>query len=110
MEAIFIWSMRPAPPLPWATLAVMEMESMNTLLDFIIQPLGYAFMVRGLIAALLTGIVCATVGSYVVLRGMAFFGDALAHALLPGIAIGYLVSGGAREPVFWWALLTAVLR
>ncbi len=82
---------------------------MNTLLDFIIQPLGYAFMVRGLIAALLTGIVCATVGSYVVLRGMAFFGDALAHAMLPGIAIGYLVSGGAREPVFWWALLTAVL-
>ena len=82
---------------------------MNTLFDFIIQPLGYAFMVRGLIAALLTGIVCATVGSYVVLRGMAFFGDALAHAMLPGIAIGYLVSGGAREPVFWWALLTAVL-
>ena len=82
---------------------------MNPLLDFITQPLGYAFMVRGLIATLLTGIVCATVGSYVVLRGMAFFGDALAHAMLPGIAIGYRVSGGAREPVFWWALLTAVL-
>lgn len=79
------------------------------MVDFILQPLQYAFMVRGLIAALLTGIVCATVGSYVVLRGMAFFGDALAHAMLPGIAIGYLVSGGAREPLFWWALLTAVL-
>jgi len=84
----------------------MEKTSM---IDFILQPLQYAFMVRGLIAALLTGIVCATVGSYVVLRGMAFFGDALAHAMLPGIAIGYLVSGGAREPLFWWALLTAVL-
>lgn len=79
------------------------------MIDFLTQPLQYAFMVRGLIAALLTGIVCATVGSYVVLRGMAFFGDALAHAMLPGIAIGYLVSGGAREPLFWWALLTAVL-
>lgn len=79
------------------------------MIDFLLQPLQYAFMVRGLIAALLTGIVCATVGSYVVLRGMAFFGDALAHAMLPGIAIGYLVSGGAREPLFWWALLTAVL-
>jgi manganese/iron transport system permease protein len=79
------------------------------MIDFLIQPLQYAFMVRGLIAALLTGIVCATVGSYVVLRGMAFFGDALAHAMLPGIAVGYLVSGGAREPLFWWALLTAVL-
>jgi len=80
-----------------------------TMIEFLTQPLQYAFMVRGLIAALLTGIVCATVGSYVVLRGMAFFGDALAHAMLPGIAIGYLVSGGAREPLFWWALLTAVL-
>lgn len=79
------------------------------MIEFILQPLQYAFMVRGLIAALLTGVVCATVGSYVVLRGMAFFGDALAHAMLPGIAIGYLVSGGAREPLFWWALLTAVL-
>lgn len=79
------------------------------MIEFLTQPLQYAFMVRGLIAALLTGIVCATVGSYVVLRGMAFFGDALAHAMLPGIAIGYLVSGGAREPLFWWALLTAVL-
>lgn len=79
------------------------------MIDYLIQPLQYAFMVRGLIAALLTGIVCATVGSYVVLRGMAFFGDALAHAMLPGIAVGYLVSGGTREPLFWWALLTAVL-
>ncbi|HWQ83166.1 MAG TPA: metal ABC transporter permease [Anaerolineales bacterium] len=79
------------------------------MIDFLLQPLQYAFMVRGLIAALLTGIVCATVGSYVVLRGMAFFGDALAHAMLPGVAIGYLVSSGAREPIFWWALLTAVL-
>jgi manganese/iron transport system permease protein len=39
---------------------------------------------------------------------MAFFGDALAHAILPGVAIGYLVGGGAREPLFWWSLFTAV--
>jgi manganese/iron transport system permease protein len=65
-------------------------------------------MVRGLIAAVMVGIVCSTVGTYVVLRGMAFFGDALAHAILPGVAVGYLVGGGAREPLFWWALLTAV--
>jgi manganese/iron transport system permease protein len=40
---------------------------------------------------------------------MTFFGDALAHAILPGVAIGYLVSGGARAPLFWWALLAAVI-
>ena len=65
------------------------------MIDFLLEPLQYAFMVRGLIAAILVGIVCAVVGTYVVLRGMAFFGDALAHAILPGIAVGYLVGGGS---------------
>ena len=82
---------------------------MSILLDWFMQPLSYAFMQRGLAAAILVGVVCAVVGTYVVLRGMAFFGDALAHTVLPGIAIGYLVSGGARETLFWWALGTAVL-
>jgi manganese/iron transport system permease protein len=79
------------------------------MIDLILEPLQYAFMVRGLIAAVMVGIVCAVVGTYVVLRGMAFFGDALAHAILPGIAIGYLVGDGARGPLFWWALVAAIL-
>jgi ABC-type Mn2+/Zn2+ transport system permease subunit len=78
------------------------------LIEPLAAPLHYAFMVRGLTAAILVGIVCAVIGTYVVLRGMAFFGDALAHAILPGIAVGYLVGGGARDPLFWWALLTAI--
>jgi ABC-type Mn2+/Zn2+ transport system permease subunit len=82
---------------------------MGRLIDLIVGPMSYPFMMRGLLAVVLAGIVCATVGTYVVLRGMAFFGSALAHAILPGVAVGYLVSGGAREPVFWWGLGTAVL-
>ena len=82
---------------------------MNNLGDLILNPLSYPFMVRGLLAALMVGAVSATVGTYVVLRGMAFFGDALAHSILPGIAIGYLLGGGAREPLFWWGLITAIL-
>jgi manganese/iron transport system permease protein len=82
---------------------------MTTWLDLFLEPFSYAFMVRGMLAALMVGVVCAIVGTYIVLRGMAFFGDALAHAVLPGIAIGYLVGGGAREPLFWWSLFTAVL-
>jgi manganese/iron transport system permease protein len=78
-------------------------------MTFLLEPLQYEFMQRGMIAAILVGIVCAVVGAYVVLRGMAFFGDALAHTILPGIALGYLISGGARESLFWWALGTAVL-
>jgi ABC-type Mn2+/Zn2+ transport system permease subunit len=78
------------------------------MLDQLLEPLQYPFMLRGLLAAVMVGVVCATLGAYVVLRGMAFFGDALAHAILPGVAVGYLVGGGAREPLFWWAMLTAV--
>jgi len=82
---------------------------MNDLLNLLIAPLSYPFMLRGLIAVIIVGAVCAVVGTYVVLRGMAFFGDALAHAILPGVAVGYLIGGGARAPLFWWALLTAIL-
>jgi len=79
------------------------------MIEFITAPLQYAFMVRGLLAAVMVGTVCAVIGTYVVLRGMAFFGDALAHSILPGVAIGYLVGGGERAPVFWWGLVTAIL-
>ncbi|MGC9520866.1 MAG: metal ABC transporter permease [Anaerolineae bacterium] len=82
---------------------------MATWFDVVIAPLTYPFMVRGLVAAVIVGVVCALVGTYMVLRGMAFLGDALAHAVLPGVAIGYILSGGARQPIFWWGLGTGVL-
>lgn len=78
------------------------------LIEQILEPLRYPFMQRGLLAAVIVGVVCANLGAYVVLRGMAFFGDALAHAILPGVAVGYLVGGGARGPLFWWALIAAI--
>ena len=77
--------------------------------NWLLQPLEYAFMTRAMAAVILVGIVCAVVGSYIVLRGMAFFGDALAHSILPGVAIGYLVGNGARGPVFWGALIAALV-
>ncbi len=82
---------------------------MAQLFHLLYDPLTYPFMVRGLLAAILVGVVCATIGVYIVLRGMAFFGDALAHAILPGVAIGYLVGNGNQTVLFWFALITAVL-
>ena len=79
------------------------------MIDFLLEPLAYPFMMRGLAAAVIVGVVCAVVGTYVVLRGMAFLGDALAHAILPGVAAGYMIGGGAQGPLFWWALAAAVL-
>jgi ABC-type Mn2+/Zn2+ transport system permease subunit len=64
---------------------------MAELLDLLLTPLSYGFMMRGLIASLVVGVVCPVLGTYVVLRGMAFFGDALAHIILPGVVIAFLL-------------------
>jgi manganese/iron transport system permease protein len=61
--------------------------------DFLLTPLMYEFMQRGFLAAIMVGVLCAIIGCYVVLRSMAFMGDAMAHAILPGIAIAYLLKG-----------------
>lgn len=63
------------------------------MISWLVAPLQYAFMQRGLVAAVLIGILCSVIGTYVVLRGLAFLGDALAHAVLPGVAIAYLLGG-----------------
>jgi manganese/iron transport system permease protein len=63
------------------------------MIEWLVSPLTYAFMQRGLLAAVMVGVLCAVMGTYVVLRGMAFLGDAMAHAILPGIAIAYLLKG-----------------
>ena len=59
--------------------------------DFLLGPLAYPFMQRALIASVLVGGLCAVIGCYVVLRGMAFLGDALAHAILPGVALAFVL-------------------
>ena len=63
------------------------------MIDWLLHPLTYAFMERGLLAAVMVGVLCSVIGCYVVLRSMAFLGDAMAHAILPGIAIAYLLQG-----------------
>src|SRR5512146_2702645 len=62
-------------------------------MDLLLAPLQYPFMLRALLASTVVGVLCAVMGTYVVLRGMAFLGDAMAHAILPGVAIAYLLHG-----------------
>lgn len=56
----------------------------------LIEPLQFTFMQTGLLATVLVGVACAVLGVYVVLRSMAFIGDALAHTILPGLVAAYL--------------------
>jgi manganese/iron transport system permease protein len=78
------------------------------ILAWLIEPLSFAFMQRGLAAAILVGLLCSIVGCYVVLRGMAFMGDALAHAILPGIAIAYIFKGNLLVGALIAAMVVAV--
>lgn len=55
------------------------------------DPFGLEFLQRGMLAGALAAATCALVGTWVVLRSLAFMGDALAHGLLPGIAVAYLL-------------------
>jgi ABC-type Mn2+/Zn2+ transport system permease subunit len=72
--------------------------------EWLSQPMTYAFMQRGLLASLMVGVLCSVVGCYVVLRSMAFLGDALAHAILPGVAIAYILGGN----LLFGALIAAI--
>ncbi len=63
------------------------------MLDLITEPFAYTFMRNALAAGLLTVIAGSVVGTWVVMRGMAFMGDALAHGVLPGIAIAFILGG-----------------
>lgn len=60
------------------------------MIDLLAQPFHYAFMQRAFVAALVVGILCSTMGTYVILRKLSFIGDGIAHASFAGIVIAYL--------------------
>jgi manganese/iron transport system permease protein len=63
----------------------------ESLWNCLAAPLGFGFMQRGLLAAMLIAVVCAVIGAFVVLQELAFIGDALAHASFPGVVIAFLL-------------------
>jgi manganese/iron transport system permease protein len=87
---------------------------MENLLDFFITPLSYTFMQRALIVAVLIGAVCSVLSCYLVLRGWSLMGDAISHAVLPGIVVavvtGLPIAVGAFASGLSCALLTGYLK
>ena len=78
------------------------------MIDFLVAPFEFAFMQRALLGGVLVAMICALVGTYVVLRGLAFVGDALAHAAFPGVVIAYLLKGNIYLGAAVFALATAL--
>jgi manganese/iron transport system permease protein len=77
-------------------------------LNAVFEPLAFSFFARALVASAIVGVVCAVVGSYMVLRGLAFMGDALAHAIFPGVVIAYLLKASLVVGGVAFGLLTAL--
>ncbi|MFL5778787.1 MAG: metal ABC transporter permease [Chloroflexota bacterium] len=85
------------------------------MIDLVFGPLAYGFMQRGLAAAVAVGVLCAVIGCFVVLKGLAFIGDAISHAAFPGLVIAYIVGaplylGGAIAAVLTALAIGAVSR
>jgi manganese/iron transport system permease protein len=87
---------------------------MIALLDWITGPLAYPFMQRALAVSLLVAAVCAVLSCYLVLKGWSLMGDAISHAVLPGIVIAYVLglplAVGAFAAGLSCALFTGYLK
>jgi len=77
--------------------------------DFVDALVRFEFLQRSLMAAVFIGVVSGVIGAFVVTRGMAFLGDALAHTILPGVAVAYLSSNGNPQALLFGGMVAGVL-
>jgi len=82
---------------------------METLDKFFVEPFQYEFIQRALVASVMVGISCGLIGTFIMLRRLSLIGDALAHAVLPGVVIGFMVAGKNPLSLFIGALAAGIL-
>jgi manganese transport system permease protein len=80
-----------------------------TLLDILLEPLGYEFMVRALVTTVLAAVVCAVLSCWLVLVGWSLMGDAVSHAVLPGVVLAYVVGAPFAIGALVFGVLAVVL-
>lgn len=78
------------------------------MVEYLLEPLSFGFMQRGLLASVLVAVICGVLGSFVVLKGLAFIGDALAHASFGGVAVAFVLGANIYIGAFVFALATAL--
>lgn len=75
------------------------------MMDFIEGIIQYGFLQKALLTSIMVGIICGVIGCFIILRGMALMGDAISHAVLPGVALSYMIGIN----FFFGAVFTGVL-
>ena len=78
------------------------------LISWLVEPLEYAFMQRSLLVAVIVGVICAVVGSYLMVQRLALLGDAISHSVLPGLAIAFLLGGNIFVGAFIAGILSTI--
>jgi manganese/iron transport system permease protein len=78
------------------------------MIEYFTDPWSYPFMQRALFEVTIVGALCGVVGCFVVLRGLAFIGDALSHAVFPGVVLSYMAGRSILIGAFAFGLLTAL--
>jgi manganese/iron transport system permease protein len=78
------------------------------MISFLVEPWQYGFFQRAILEVSIVGILCGLVGCFVVLRGLAFIGDALAHAVFPGVVLSYLAGQSILIGAFVFGGITAL--
>ena len=73
--------------------------------ELLLAPLSYQFMRRAFLAAIIVGVTSGVLGSFLILRKLALMGEAISHAVLPGVAISYLIGVN----FFWGATATGLV-
>ena len=79
------------------------------MLEILLEPLQYSFMQRSLTIAILVGLICAVVGSYLMVQRLALLGDAISHSVLPGLAIAFLLDANIFLGAFLAGILSTVI-
>lgn len=79
------------------------------ILSFIIEPLQYSFMIKAVLVSIVVGAACAILSCFLILKGWSLLGDAISHAVLPGVVIAYLIGIPFGLGAFIFAMLAVVM-
>ena len=79
------------------------------IIQFILEPLQYPFMFKAVLVSAVVGITCAILSCFLILKGWSLLGDAISHAVLPGVVIAYLIGIPFSIGAFFFALLAVVM-
>jgi len=79
------------------------------IIQFIVEPLQYAFMTKAILVSVVVGITCAILSCFLILKGWSLLGDAISHAVLPGVVLAYIIGIPFSIGAFVFALLSVVL-